>query len=94
MTNQVQLGMLRWTVWLQFHEVVMTKWRNVSAAVAKKRTEKQEETGKIEIRADAAWIARVDEAAARIKLKRSAFIRMIVTQAMDRDDNERRRQEG
>lgn len=47
------------------------------------------ESGKIEIRADQLWIDRVDEAARRLGLKRSAYIRMIVTREMDRNDEER-----
>ncbi len=39
---------------------------------------------KVEFRADPAWINRVDTAAARLGLKRSAYIRMVVSQEMAR----------
>jgi len=38
---------------------------------------------KVEIRATQEWVARVDEEAGRLGLKRSAYIRMVVTQAME-----------
>lgn len=54
--------------------------------------EKPETTqGKIELRAEQAWIDRVDAEAVRLGLKRSAYIRMVVSREMDRAEAERRR---
>jgi hypothetical protein len=44
---------------------------------------------KMEILADPAFIARVDEAAARVGLTRSAYVRLAVSERMDRDGQAR-----
>jgi hypothetical protein len=40
--------------------------------------------GKVELRAGYEWIARVDAEAARLGIGRSAYIRMVVSEAMNR----------
>lgn len=47
------------------------------------RPKKGKRVGKVEIRADADWIERLDRIADRLALDRSAYIRMVVSQAMD-----------
>lgn len=45
--------------------------------------------GKVEIRATQEWVDRVDAEAARLGLKRSAYIRMVVVQALEAAGNAR-----
>lgn len=47
--------------------------------------------GKVEIRATQEWVDRVDEEAGRLGLKRSAYIRMVVAQAIEVANSNRAR---
>jgi hypothetical protein len=43
---------------------------------------------RFEVRADAEWIRRVDAAASRWGLSLSAYVRMVVTERMERDESQ------
>jgi hypothetical protein len=43
---------------------------------------------RFEVRADAEWIRRVDAAARRWGLSLSAYVRMVVTERMERDESQ------
>lgn len=56
----------------------------MSAAVARKKKRLSED--KVEFRAEKAWMDRLDRVAARLGLTRSAYMRLRLTEAMDRDE--------
>jgi hypothetical protein len=54
--------------------------------VANRITE-DEGNGRIDLRADPKWIARVDEQSTRLGISRTAYIKMAVSERLERDES-------
>jgi hypothetical protein len=70
--------------------MIMSMRKRHMAGRKKERFDK----GRVEFKATAEWVERANDEAVRLGLNLSAFIRMVVTQYLDKAEAERRKQAG
>ena len=72
----------------------VSKRRTAAAGTSKTPHHEPANRGRVDLRADPEWLTRVEDHAARLGLNVSAYIRLAVSERMQRDDSEPRQKSG